>query len=256
MQIYNIIFFFIIGSFLASFYNVVAKRIPNNESIIKPRSHCDKCKHILKWYDLIPILSFIFLKGRCRYCKEKISFLNLFGEVTLGVLFSIFYILYGFTYQYLILIVLLSLLYIIFVTDIKYMIILDSTLIVSSIFIFIIKVIYLGIEKSFLSILYGLILFIIMFLMSLLGKKMFKREALGGGDIKLSFLIGLTLDLQLGLTAIILSTFLALPYATYSLISSSSHEVAYGPFLISATFIVFLFSDKFMLLINMLFPLL
>lgn len=72
------------------------------------------------------------------------------------------------------------------------------------------------------------------------------REALGGGDIKLSFVMGLTLSLPLGFVSLILSTFLALPYATFSLFSTKEREVPFGPFLISSLLIVFLFSEKFM----------
>ena len=73
MKLFYCLVFFIIGLVFGSFYNVLGTRIPNGESIIKPRSHCEKCGHILKWYELIPLFSFIFLKGKCRKCKTKLS---------------------------------------------------------------------------------------------------------------------------------------------------------------------------------------
>ena len=62
---------FIIGLILGSFYNVVGLRLPNKNSIIKPGSHCLKCNHKLAWWENIPVISYIFLKGRCKSCKEK-----------------------------------------------------------------------------------------------------------------------------------------------------------------------------------------
>ena len=65
------IFLFILGIILGSFYNVVATRIPNGESIIKPGSHCTNCYHLLKWYELIPLVSYIIQRGKCRKCYKK-----------------------------------------------------------------------------------------------------------------------------------------------------------------------------------------
>ena len=75
--------------------------------------------------------------------------------------------------------------------------------------------------------------------------KLFKRESLGGGDIKLAFVIGYALGFRLSLIAIILSSFLALPYSVASLKLQKNNEVPFGPFLVSSLFIVFLFQDKF-----------
>ena len=68
-----VVILFIIGACLGSFYLVVGKRLPKNEDIILSRSKCDSCNHTLFWYDLIPIFSYIFLLGKCRYCHKKIS---------------------------------------------------------------------------------------------------------------------------------------------------------------------------------------
>ena len=103
-----------------------------------------------------------------------------------------------------------------------------------------------------LSILSGLLLFLLMLLIGIIGKKIFKREALGGGDIKLAILIGIILGFRLGLVSIILSSLIALPYALASLMLNKNKEVPFGPFLIGSMAIVFLFSDKFMNLINFL----
>ena len=246
-----VVLLFIIGACLGSFYLVVGKRLPKNEDIIFSRSKCDNCNHTLFWYDLIPIFSYIFLRGKCKYCHKKISITNLLIEISMGLLFSIGYIYMGFSYRYFIYLILISLIVLIFITDFLYYIILDSPLVVSSILIIILKLIYNGYKDTILSILSGIVIFLVMYLIKIIGDKIFKRESLGGGDIKLSFVIGLTLGFRLSLISLILSSFLALPYSVASLKLQKNNEVPFGPFLVSSLFIVFLFYDKFINIINL-----
>ena len=246
-----VVLLFIIGACLGSFYLVVGKRLPKNEDIIFSRSKCDNCNHTLFWYDLIPIFSYIFLCGKCKYCHKKISITNLLIEISMGLLFSIGYIYMGFSYRYFIYLILISLMILIFITDFLYYIILDSPLVVSSILIIILKLIYNGYKDTILSILSGIVIFLVMYLIKIIGDKIFKRESLGGGDIKLSFVIGLTLGFRLSLISLILSSFLALPYSVASLKLQKNNEVPFGPFLVSSLFIVFLFYDKFINIINL-----
>lgn len=246
-----VVLLFIIGACLGSFYLVVGKRLPKNEDIIFSRSKCDNCNHTLFWYDLIPIFSYIFLRGKCKYCHKKISITNLLIEISMGLLFSIGYIYMGFSYRYFIYLILISLMILIFITDFLYYIILDSPLVVSSILIIILKLIYNGYKDTILSILSGIVIFLVMYLIKIIGDKIFKRESLGGGDIKLSFVIGLTLGFRLSLISLILSSFLALPYSVASLKLQKNNEVPFGPFLVSSLFIVFLFYDKFSNIINL-----
>ena len=246
-----VVLLFIIGACLGSFYLVVGKRLPKNEDIIFSRSKCDNCNHTLFWYDLIPIFSYIFLRGKCKYCHKKISITNLLIEISMGLLFSIGYIYMGFTFRYFIYLVLISLMVLIFITDFSYYIILNSPLVVSSILIIILKLIYNGYKDTILSILSGIVIFLVMYLIKIIGDKIFKRESLGGGDIKLSFVIGLILGFRLSLISLILSSFLALPYSVASLKLQKNNEVPFGPFLVSSLFIVFLFYDKFINIINL-----
>src|SRR4030043_497211 len=87
------IFFFILGTLVGSFLNVVVIRLKKNESILKTRSHCPYCKKKLKWFELIPIISFFIQKGRCRKCKKKISWQYPLVEFFTGLIFilSVFY---------------------------------------------------------------------------------------------------------------------------------------------------------------------
>lgn len=236
---------FVIGLIFGSFYNVVGLRLPNNESIVFPGSHCPKCNHKLAWYENIPVLSYLFLGGKCKNCKKKIDIIYPLIELLTGILFAITYYLYGFSEEFLIGIILASLVIIIFVSDTKYMIILDSPTIISVILIFIIKWIYEGIKVSLLSLLYGLFIFGIMYLLLIIGNFLFKKESLGGGDIKLSFVAGMVLGPYLGLFYIMFGSFLAFPYAIYTVIKNKNGVLPFGPFLASAMLILFYNMDLF-----------
>ena len=142
-------------------YNVVGLRLPNKNSIIKPGSHCLKCNHKLAWWENIPVISYIFLKGRCKSCKEKISFMYPGMELLTALLFTISYKLFGFSYEFYISLVLASLVVLIFITDSKYMIILDEVLIAGGVLITVIEIIYQGIDKTLISLGYGLVIFIL-----------------------------------------------------------------------------------------------
>ena len=155
------------------------------------------------------------------------------------------FFLFGLSEEFFISLVISSLVVIIFVSDSKYMIISDSPLIVSTILILIIKFIYNGYKDCFISIIYGLIVFGVMYLTMLLGNALFKKESLGGGDIKLSFISGLSLGPLLGLFYIILASFLAFPYAIYISIKSKDTMLPFGPFLATSLLIIYLNYDFF-----------
>lgn len=244
------IMFFIIGLIFGSFYNVVGLRLPNNESIIKPGSHCPKCKHKLSWYENIPVISYILLRGKCKSCKQKISFIYPAIELLTGILFLSSYLIFGLTYDCAIAIILSSLVSIIFVSDSKYMIINDSPLLISGIIIVIIKIISEGLKEGLYSILSGLLIFCIVYALMLLGNFLFKRESLGGGDIKLSFIAGLSLGPPLGIFYIILASFLAFPYAMYISVKGEEGMLPFGPFLATSMLLLYFNSGLAQTFIN------
>lgn len=244
---------FIIGIIFGSFFLVVGTRLPKGEDAFFSRSKCDYCNHKLKWYNLIPIFSYLFQLGRCSYCNKKINLEYIIVELITGILFVLCYIYFPIGYNFYVSLIICSLLMIIFISDFKYMIILDSPLVISSILIIILKIIYRGFNETLISVISGIALFFVMLLIFDIGKLIFKKETLGGGDIKLAFVMGLTLNFYLGLVAIVLSTFLALPYAIASLEIKKSNAFPYGPFLCGALFLVFFHYDKFINLLNFLF---
>lgn len=230
---------------MGSFYNVLATRLPIGKSIIKPGSHCDACDHKLKWYENIPLISYIIQKGKCKNCGTQISFDVFLSELATGVLFLFSYLYFGISYNFFIMLILSSLCVIIFVSDFKYMIILDSPLIISGVLVLILKTVYYGYKTIIPTLVSGIITFLVMLLVGFIGKKMYKRDALGGGDIKLSFIIGMILGVQVAMVSLIFSTFLALPYALATIVLKKDSEVPFGPFIVSSLFIVFLYYDKF-----------
>lgn len=231
--------FFILGSIFGSFYNVLGLRLPNNESVVFPNSHCPKCNHELKWYELIPIISFLFLKGRCKECKEKISLLYPLNELFCGILFVVSYYSYGFSLELIIALTLSSLLILVIASDLTYMIIPDSFTIVSSLIIIVVKFFCVGIIDTLVSIGYGVISFGIMYLIMKLGTWLFKKDCIGGADIKLMFVVGLALDPLLAMLVIVIASILALPGALYAYFKNSEHMIPFGPFLVLGLLILY-----------------
>ena len=102
MEYIYMIIFFLLGMHMASFYTVVGMRLPVEEDIVKKPSHCDNCGHQLNFLDMIPVLSYLVLRGRCRYCKTKISPMSTYMEIVIGLLFSFAYYRFGLTKELLI----------------------------------------------------------------------------------------------------------------------------------------------------------
>lgn len=231
--------FFALGTIFGSFYNVVAYRLPKGESIIYPNSHCPNCNHQLKPLELIPILSYILQKGKCINCKSKISIFYPISEIICGLLFMICYLSFGLSLELIIALTFTSMLIIVILSDYYYMIIEDSVLIFFSILLIIEIYFISGLNVLLNSLLSALISFIIMLLLKLFGDFIFKKESMGGGDIKLMAVFGLVIGWQLSIISIFLSAFIALPIAIFTLKSNNNHEIPYGPFLSVAALILY-----------------
>ena len=242
-DIYVMTLLFVLGLVMGSFYTVVGSRLPRNESIVKPRSHCESCNHILKWYELIPVVSYVIQRGRCSKCHVKLSLMYPLIELFNGFLFSLSYALYGFSYEMIVFLIISSLVILVFVSDFQYMIILDEPLIIASVIILVMKLIVFGFDTFTRSIFSGLIMFLFMMLIKVLGDKAFKRESLGGGDIKLVTFFGFVFAVRLSFVSIVIGSFLAFPYAVFVSLSKKEREVPFGPFLILAFMLVFIFME-------------
>ena len=223
---------------MGSFLNVVAMRLSNNESIIWPASHCHNCTHKLRWYELIPIVSYIIQGGKSRCCKTKIPASYIVIEIVTGVLYMVSYHSFGFSREFIISLVFISSLITIIVSDIEYMIILDEVIAVSCITIIVLSLIFFGLERTADSIISGIFAFVTMYIIKLIGDKMFKRDSMGGGDIKLMFLFGLVIGYTLSVCNIFLATFIAFPVAIYMLVRRKDNLIPFGPFLAMAAILI------------------
>ena len=240
MNVFYLIIFFIFGTLFGSFFTVVGLRLPKHLNFTNTRSHCDSCKHELSLLDMVPILSYVLLKGRCRYCGTKISPTSTYMEIFCGVLFALSYYAFGFSYNLLIALGIVSLLIILSVSDITYFIIPDEVLIFFSGYFIIINTLNHGVRYAIMYIISGALLFSVMYLIMLIGNFLFKKETLGGGDIKLMFVIGLVLHPFFGLILIFIASFIALPVSLLILYKKNQNLVPFGPFLlISFTLIYF-----------------
>ena len=243
---------FVIGTIMGSFFNVIGHRLSKNESAIKPRSHCEFCGHILAWYELIPIISFLIQGGKCRKCRAKLSWWYPLIEIITGLFFVGCYLYYGFTYDLLLALIISSVLIITCISDFNYLVILDEVLVVSSLAALVVIFLKEGFNGLIISLLSGLLMFFFMLMVKIVGDKAFKRESLGGGDIKLSLFIGLVLGYKLSFINLVLASFLALPVAFYYLVKLNDREVPFGPFLIISTFIIYIFSTQILDFIDLL----
>lgn len=239
---------FIYGVLLGSFYNVVGYRLPHDMSIVKPGSFCPKCNHSLKWYELIPVFSYLIQKGNCRKCKSHISFIYPFIELLTGLLFALSYYKFGFNIEFFISILIASFLIIVIVSDINYLIIPDEATIFFSVAIIIANLVA---GKSLFFLLDGIIMFVVMYLVMFFAGKVFKEEALGGGDVKLMFFIGIVLGIQNSLLAIFLGSLLSFPAALFGTFSKKFRHIPFGPFLLGATFIIYYFDLDLIELLNL-----
>nr|MBI5456082.1 prepilin peptidase [Candidatus Levybacteria bacterium] len=242
---------FLIGLFVGSFLGVLVDRIPKKKNFIKGRSHCENCKKELGVLDLIPVLSFIFLKGKCRYCHARLPYFYPIIEICTGIIFALTYIFLILNSQFSIFnpLSLITLLYyllivssfiVIFFTDLKYGIIPDKIIFLA----IAVNIFYLLIFNSSFLILHlvsGFGAFIFFVLISYIFFSITKKQGMGGGDIKLSFLLGLFL----GFPGIIVALYLAfLTGGVLSIIlivwkkkAFLKDTLPFGPFLIAGTVI-------------------
>ena len=238
-KIMYVIIFSIIGTFMGSFYTVVGLRLPNKKSFIASRSECDFCQHKLPIYQMIPILSYIFLRGKCHYCHHKIDLLSTYIEFFTGVLFGVAYYSFGWSLDLAIALGVISLLVIVIVSDLTYLIIPDEILYFFTIYFVIIQIFNIGVSKTLYHIGIGGFLFLVMYLIMIIGNYVFKRESMGGGDIKLMFIFGLILDPLLGCITIFLGSLIALPMAIILYMQKKERIIPFGPFLLLAFTIIY-----------------
>ena len=236
-MIYFLIFIF--GLAIGSFLNVVICRLETKEPILIGRSHCPKCRAVLKWLDLIPVLSFLIQKGKCRYCQKKISWQYLIVEISTGLLFIFIFNQFFTNYFNLIYyLILISFLIVIFVYDLKHYIIPDR-IVFSGIVISLIYLIYIQTINSVWAGLIASGFFLSLVLVS-------RGKWMGLGDVKFAFLMGLILGWPNVLIALFLSFFSGAIVGIGLIIKGKKglkSEIPFGPFLVGSTLVVMFFNQ-------------
>ncbi len=244
LWVLKILIVFIIGLIFGSFANVLIYRIPLNQSIIFPFSYCPRCFSPIKWYDNIPLISYILLKGRCRVCNEKISITYPLVELFCGLIAVGVYLKHIFSFWPLIqLIIFFNLLFVLLVIsfiDIKTQQIPDVLSYYTIFFgvVFSLDNSLLG-ERIFIkfsnALIGGIVGFLTGYTIDFLGRRIFRKPSLGGGDIKLFCGIGTYLGYTGVFKIIFLSSLIASVYAVLS--SVVRKEPIFGKYLPFAPFI-------------------
>ncbi len=244
MYVIYLTIFALLGLAVGSFLNVLIYRIPKDENIAFPASHCTNCGKPLKWWHNIPLLSYIILGGKCYYCKEKISFQYPLVELLSTIIFVLSYLKVGNFTDALIVASVFDLLLALSVIDFRYKAVPDSL----NLSALTLSIFSSTILTSFTNALlfaggFTLLRFYVSFVI--------KKEALGEADIMIAATIGAMLGVKLGLFAIFLSAVIALP--VFLIADKKDLQLPFIPFLAIALFLTFMFDDYFLNLIEWLY---
>jgi leader peptidase (prepilin peptidase)/N-methyltransferase len=266
---------FLLGICIGSFLNVCIYRMPAGESIVTPRSHCPKCNQMIAWYDNLPLLSYLILRGKCRHCKEPFSARYFMVELLTGICFLLIHWVFKsnpiafFIYA----MVTAGLIVITFI-DIDHLIIPDEITLSGIVIGLLVSVVltffpYIGgdfvIEKpTILTLWAGPYIPIvnsligaafgggILLLIAVIAKAILKKEAMGGGDIKLLAMAGAFMGWQLVLLTLMIASLIGSIIGSIQLIlirkedketALTGHYIPFGPYLAFAAFVCILWGN-------------
>jgi prepilin signal peptidase PulO-like enzyme (type II secretory pathway) len=240
MEFLYFAFFFMFFLLISSFLNLVALRLPKGQSIAYPPSHCVHCGHRLSAFDLIPVLSFVFLKGGCRYCHTRISFVYPLGELLTTTLLLLAYLKIGLSKELLIALPLVAMLCTITISDFLYQVIPNKVNMLGFLYFLVLHFFYSPLP--FTTYLWGIaagggLLLLIAFV---------SRGGMGGGDIKLMAVIGIAIGWKLTLLALFLASLIGGAIGIVLLLLklvSRKEPIPFGPFLALGTLIAYFWGD-------------
>ncbi|MBO9128470.1 A24 family peptidase [Bacillus sp. 165] len=236
-------YIFIVGTALGSFYNVVALRVSVRKSIVTPRSSCLSCGHVLTVLELIPVLSYLMLRGRCKQCGTKISSIYPVFELLTGLLLVLSVIVVGWSLEIIIAWTLVSLFMIIVVSDLLYMLIPNSILLFfSGLFFF--EKLFLPFNSWWDSVIGLTAGFGILSLIAIVS-----RGGMGGGDIKLFALLGFVLGWKIVMMSLILSLFFGSLFGVIGLLTGhvkKREPMPFGPYIMLGTLCAYFFGYEIM----------
>ena len=240
MQTFALFFIlFIFGSVIGSFLNVVIYRIPKGENIAYPASKCQSCQSPLKWYHNIPMFSWLFLGGKCAFCKDPIAKQYPMIELLTGLLFVALYVKLGLVWYLPFVALSFAALLALVMIDFKYMAVPDSVNFAALIFALI--------QPNFLNaLMYGAIAAGGLYLIGVISSFIARREAMGSADVIVAGTMGALLGFPNFFMALFLSAILAMiPAMLYR-----ERGVPFVPFLALATFIVYLYDIQALTLLD------
>jgi leader peptidase (prepilin peptidase)/N-methyltransferase len=254
VEVFLIIIFAILGLAVGSFLNVCIDRLPQNKSIAYPPSHCEACQHKLAPKDLIPVFSYLRLRGRCRYCQASVPQRLFWVELATAAIFALLYWHYGLSPELGVMIFYACLFIIIFVIDLEQGLILNKVVYPSMVValllallpqswltqeIWLTQTIKPGIVSAALGGGIGFVIFLLIALVS--------RGGMGWGDVKLAALIGLATGFPLVFLAVIMGAILGGIVAVALLIARRRKRremIPFGPFLALAAMVTLLWGSN------------
>jgi leader peptidase (prepilin peptidase)/N-methyltransferase len=248
---------FIFGSIWGSFSNVCIHRIPDDISVVTGRSHCPSCKTLIKWYDNIPLFSYLFLKAKCRGCSAKINIKYFLVELISAINFVVIFYFFGVSLTTLLFFILSICFVIIFFIDLKHFIIPNELTY---------PLMIIGLLKSFdpnlnttlfpnlvNSLIGGLFGYIIIWLIIFTYKKLRNKEGMGLGDAKLLSVIGFWFGWASIPFVIFFSSVIALLSVVPDIIKNKkdlSSQIPFGPYLIIGNLVFLIFNEQIRLFLN------
>lgn len=241
MTSYFIVVFFLFGTVFGSFFNVVGLRVPKGILFTSDRSYCPTCKHQLSALELIPVISYLVQKGKCRHCKSSISLIYPLIEFSTGVLFAYAFIHFGFSLELITAILFISMLMILFVTDISYMLIPNKILLFFLPFFLIMRILA-PLDPWYDALIGAAVGFVV-----LSGIILMSKGGMGGGDMKLFVLLGIVM----GWKATLLTLFGASLFGVVigggiMLIQKADRKqpIPFGPYIIVAALLSYFYAEQ------------
>lgn len=238
MDIYGLLVFFVLGTVLGSFFIVVGLRLPQGISFSSGRSACPGCEHQLSWTELLPVISFICQRGKCRHCWQRISLIYPLIELSTGLLFAFAYWYFGFVPELIMAVLLISLLMIVFVTDITYMLIPNNVLVFFLPFILVMRMV------SQLTPWYDALIGAGVGLVVLGTIIVVSRGGMGAGDMKLFGVIGVVLGWQATLLTLFVAAFLGAMIGSAIIViqkTDRKQPIPFGPYIVLAALLSYFY---------------
>lgn len=247
MQYYQPIVVILFGLIFGSFLNVLIYRLPRRIQFAKGRSACPGCGAIIKWYQNIPLLSFLMLRGKCASCGARISFVYPLVELLNGLAYSYFFQTYGWSLHFGVFSFLASALIVIFFIDLEHQIIPDLITLPGMIIGLAVALVPggIGIVPALIGLAVG---GGSLYLIALLGDWLFKKESMGGGDIKMAAMLGAFLGWQkvlfIFMASAVIGLIVSLALMAVSAKLRKTRLVPFGPFIAVAAITAVVWGDQ------------